>query len=508
MAKEKNVSLRNRAVIYVRVSSKDQEFEGFSIPAQRKALLEYAVHNNYTVVKEFSDSETAKKAGRLQFNAMIEFVKNDPSIGHILVEKTDRLLRNMKDYVLINDIMNDYDVWIHLTKENAILTQGSSGSNEEFIFGIKALMAKRFSDNLSEEVRKGMTEKAEQGTYPSGAPYGYINVRENDKSTIVVDPFAAPIVRKMFELYSSGNYSLLTLRKQMIADGMIYKNGKPFYTSTLETILKNEFYVGVFHWNGKQYDNAQHEPLVSRELFQLVQNILRNPRKNKSKRGLFPFSNLLSCGVCGCALTGEIQKEKYIYYRCTGYKGKCGQPYLKQEVLEDHFTALLGNLQIDDETQTIVLQQLNAGVQEKLEYRKALVEQFSKQIELLSKRIDAIYDDKITGAISSELWKRKSSAWQEEKDVLVIKLAEMQRSDEYHLHTAAAILELAKRAADMFVSQPADQKRRMITILVSNSSYRDGKIDVVLKPVFQELLVSSKTGNWCARQDSNLRPAD
>jgi site-specific DNA recombinase len=371
------------------------------------------------------------------------------------------------------------------------------------------LMAKAFIDNLSEEVRKGMLEKAEQGKYPSGAPYGYKNIRlEDGKGVIVIDPEAAANVRKMFELYATGSYSLLTLRKKMLADGMIYRKGKSFYISTLETILKNEFYIGVFHWKGKRYENAQHEPLISRELFLQVQNTLRNPRKSKSKKGMFPFSNLLSCGVCGCALTTELQKGKYIYYRCTGYRGKCGQPYLKQEVFEQYFESLLSNIHVSDATQELILQGLRESMKDKIEYHDNLVQQLNRQINVLQKRSDQAYLDKLDGTISDTFWKQNSSKWLEEKEDLTAKLLAAQKADTNYLDSATIILELAKRAAELFKSRPGDQKRRMVNLLVLNCSYKDKKIDVVLKPVFQELLVSSMAGNWCARQDSNLRPAD
>ena len=92
-----------KVVIYARVSSKKQEEEGYSIPAQLKFLNEYAAKNEFTVVKEFVDSETAKKAGRTHFGEMITFLKKNKTVNTILVEKTDRLYRNFKDYVYYSD---------------------------------------------------------------------------------------------------------------------------------------------------------------------------------------------------------------------------------------------------------------------------------------------------------------------------------------------------------------------------------------------------------------------
>ncbi len=163
----------NKAVIYARVSSKDQESEGFSIPAQLKFLQEYASKNGYSIAREFIDAETAKKAGRKQFNLMLNFIA-EHGIKHLLVEKTDRLLRNMSDYVIIKKLFSSSDVSVHLAKENSILGKDAR-SNEKFMFSIKAVMAESYIDILSEEVTKGMKEKAAQGTYPSLAPYGYLN---------------------------------------------------------------------------------------------------------------------------------------------------------------------------------------------------------------------------------------------------------------------------------------------------------------------------------------------
>lgn len=487
----------NNAIIYARVSSKDQEVEGYSIPSQLKLLNEYASKNNYRIVAELTDIETAKKMGRRQFNHMISLIKNDKTIKHILVEKTDRLTRNMPDHAVIDQLISQSGITIHLVKENATLSNDSR-SNEKFIFGIKALMAKNYSDNLSEEVKKGMQEKAAQGLYPSSAPYGYLNVRENGKSIIKVDLQAAPTVKKMFELYATGSYSLLKLRKHMLADGMVYRNGKKFYTSTVETILKNEFYTGAFFWKGRKYENASHEPIISTELFKQVQGVLINPRKGKSKKALFSYTNLITCGVCGCALTAELKKAKYIYYHCTGYKGNCKQAYIRQEVIESTFTELLENIHVPTDIQQIILNGMRESFKDKIEYHNNLVVQLEKQIKVLQNRIDQAYLDKLDQKISEEFWQSNTQKWMDEKEQLFIKLLATQKADSHYLENANLVLELAKNAAQMFKSRNGEQKRRMINVLVSNCSYKDETLDIQLKPVFEKILEVKKTGNWCA----------
>src|SRR6266516_3668835 len=110
-----------QAVMYARVSSKEQEKEGFSIPAQLKLLKEYAAANGFTVVQEYVDVETAKQTGRAAFGEMVAYLKAHPSVHVMLVEKTDRLYRNLKDWVTVDEL----DVEIHFPKEGVVLSRVS-----------------------------------------------------------------------------------------------------------------------------------------------------------------------------------------------------------------------------------------------------------------------------------------------------------------------------------------------------------------------------------------------
>src|SRR6267378_8077021 len=193
------------AVLYARVSSKDQEREGYSIPAQLKLLREYAQRNEFKIVREFLDVETAKVAGRKQFGEMLIFFPKNPACRVLIVEKTDRLYRNFRDCVTLEDL----DVEIHLPKEGQISSKDSK-SQAKLVHGIQLVIARNYVENLRDEVRKGMREKAAQGIYPSRPPLGY----RNNKllRTIEVDHDNAPIAQRMFELYATGTHSLASLR--------------------------------------------------------------------------------------------------------------------------------------------------------------------------------------------------------------------------------------------------------------------------------------------------------
>jgi DNA invertase Pin-like site-specific DNA recombinase len=161
------VLMPSTAVVYTRVSSREQK-EGFSLAAQRELLDAYARERRLKVAIRFEEGDTAKSGGkRFQFGRMVDYLRDHPGTA-LLVEKTDRLYRNLKDWITLDDLK----VEIHLVKEGEVISPDSH-SSRKFMHGIKVLMAKNYVENLSEEIRKGMTRKAEEGAFPSAAPIGY-----------------------------------------------------------------------------------------------------------------------------------------------------------------------------------------------------------------------------------------------------------------------------------------------------------------------------------------------
>ena len=484
-----------KAVMYARVSTKDQESR-FSISAQKNFLKEYAAKNGFMIVREFVDAETARKAGRTKFNEMLKFLSNGQA-EHVLVEKTDRLLRNMKDYHTVEGMIKDCGISVHLVKESACLSKDSR-TNEMFIFGIKSLMAKNHSDNLSEEARKGMMEKARQGIYPSIAPYGYMNVKEGDKKVIKPHQEEAVLVQEMFKLYSTGSYSLQKLRKEMIARGMRTRKGNLFLKSKIEYMLKNEFYIGAFTWNNFRCEKASHKPLVSRQLFWKVQNMLTSGRKNKSRKELFPYSGLMKCGICGCSLSGDIKKEKYIYYRCTGAKGNCKQEYIKQETLDKEFQGILDSIHVPADVQQMIMKGLRETFEESIKTYNDCVNRIEQRQKQLQSWIHQSYLDKLNGKITEAEWKSHNELWNAEKIELSMKLANLHKEDASFLEKADLILELAKSASSLFKNADVSKKHKILNLLVSNCICKDGKVDVELRSPFKVIMKTSKTGKWCA----------
>ncbi len=510
---------RRQAVLYARVSSKEQEKEGFSIPAQFKLLRGYAEVADLTVARQFVDVETAKQAGRTGFGELLAFLKQTPACRVLLVEKTDRLYRNLKDWVTLDDL----DLEIHFVKENGIISRDSH-SSEKFMHGIKVLMAKNYIDNLSEETRKGMLEKAEQGIWPSFAPLGYRNVAgPNGKKTIEPDPDVVPIVTRIFEWYATGNYSVKEVTKMARAEGMVFRKSKdPVPQATIHKILRNLIYTGDFDWNGETY-RGLHVPLVTRDLWERVQEILdlRFAKRHRKAKHDFAFSRLIACGHCGCSLVAEIKKGRYVYYHCTGYKGKCPEPYTREEVLEERFAGLLKGLVLDDEVMGWVTDALRQSHGDAKRDHDEAIARLQAEYTRLQNRIDVMYVDKLDGRVDAAFFDRKATEWRYEQVRLLRAIEEHQAANQTYLDEGVQLLELARRAHDLFQKQEPREKRRLLNFVLSNCTWKGGELSATFRQPFDILAVATAaheerkaagiasndlSEKWLPGQDSNLQP--
>ena len=163
-------------------------------------------------------------------------------------------------------------------------------------------MAKNVIDNLSEETRKGMLEKARSGIYPSFAPVGYRNVDgPNGKRVITPDPATAGVITELFARFRTGRYSLDNLVEELRGEGMTLC-GRKLYRSTAHQILRKRLYMGDFDWDGTTYQGT-HEPLVSRESWQRVQELLNARAENKTRKVKHDFAFTGWCSAATVAVS-------------------------------------------------------------------------------------------------------------------------------------------------------------------------------------------------------------
>lgn len=481
-----------KCVVYARVSSKEQEKEGFSIPAQQKLLREYAATHDMKVVKEFTDIETAKAAGRTLFGEMVQFFKDNKETRIILVEKTDRLYRNFSDYVLLEQL----DLEIHLVKEGEVISKDSR-SHAKFIHGIKLLMAKNYIDNLSEEVKKGMREKAEQGEWPHRAPLGYTNNRESRQ--LAVDEDRASIIRQLFEAYTTGRHSISSLRVLAKDFGLTYRgSNKPVSRSWIEKMLQNPIYTGVFRWKGKVYQGT-HTPILSQETFGQVQSIVSDVSKPKCNDKKFAFRGLLRCGHCGCSITAEIKKGKYIYYRCTNGRGKCEQPYIPEKRLSVILGQLIEAITIDKELADEIRIALKDSFDDEKKFRAKETSKLGRERDKVQARIDQCYQDKLDGTIDVGFWQSTHDRLTDQLNRVARRLAKLEESNRNYYQEGVSILELAQSAYSLYKQREPLEQASLLRTLLSNCEIRGLTLYPTYRKPFNYFVETPRNELWRRR---------
>lgn len=504
MSNSPNQSLMSsKAVLYARVSSKEQEKEGFSIQAQTKLLREYAERHGMQIVEEFTDAETAKKAGRINFLAMAERLKKSKDIKMILVEKTDRLTRNFQDYVLIDDLIQKLDIEVHLVKEGEILSQRAK-SHTKLIHGIKVVLAKNFIDNLSEETSKGMMEKAAQGHWPSTAPYGYRNNKET--RLVELDPEKSSYVKRAFELYSTGAYSIKRLVNKLYEEGYRFRPSNPkASTSNIHHMLTNKFYTGHFVFRGIQRV-GHHTPIITMELFNMVQRQLKTGNKPDYEKRDIAYANLITCGHCGCNVVGDIkQKGRYIYYRCTHYKQKCPDKYIREEKLREQFIEMVQAFAPTEEQYQWMVEGLKRTNTLKDQEVTARREYLNAEISRLNSRLSQLYEDKLDRIINADFYQQKAKEGQERLAELQEQLERVQAASEKQMALGLQILVFAKNASPLFSQMLPIDQAKMLRIVLSKCCLRDGKLTATYKKPFDVLIEGTKCKDNYPQGNSNPR---
>jgi site-specific DNA recombinase len=486
------------AFSYARVSSREQEREGYSIPAQRKLLSGYAKGRGFRVQQEFIDVESAKNPGRKEFTKMLDLLRSDSGCRIVLVEKTDRLYRNRADALMFEDLIETRGVEVHLVKEGRIIGKDSR-SQDKFMHDIHVAVAKHYVENLKEEVKKGMREKAEQGLYPGRAPFGYKN--NSLTRAIDVDERRAPILRRVFELYASGNHSLTSLQRTMFEDCGVRIN-----RAYLESILKNPFYIGRFVWRGIEYKGI-HDPLISPELFQSVQDVFSGRHKPKYRKHSFAFAGLLTCAHDGCTITTELQKGRYIYYRCSQGRGRCSLPYMREEVLSDRLGELLKGIYVPEKIARTIVDSLDSDLQRTESLRQEQAALIRQRLSAVRARMDKIYDDKLEGKISEEFWQRKQNEHRQQERSLEAQLSSVQKpvSGESVL-TVERIFELANKAPFLYFTRNSIERGQLLKSVLLNCATDGVSLTPTYRKPFDLIFQRAKNEEWSGREDLNLRP--
>jgi site-specific DNA recombinase len=406
----------------------------------------------------------------------------------VLAEKTDRLYRNFKDYVVLEDL----DVEIHLPKEGHVISK-ESRSHDRLIHGIKVVLSRNYIENLSEEVRKGMRQKAAEGIYPTRPPLGYQNNKA--EHTIEMNPETAPVVQRIFELFAKGGISVAELRKQIRQE-----TGRAYAKGYLHKILKNPFYVGIYQWGDTTYKGT-HPLFVDPAMFQRVQDIFAGYNRPKHRHHEFAFGGgLLRCAYDDCLVTAEIKKQRYVYYHCAGGRGKCDLPYFREEELSHRLGAILKDIYVPHSVVADIQKSLATEKASRADRLRAAEARLQQRLSAIRTRMDQAYLDKLDKKITAEFWERKNAEWLQEEQQVQFALAGLKQADEpARLLTASRTLELANKAYFLYVKQTPAEQAKLLKMVLSNCKIDAVNITPTYRKPFDLIFARAKNEEWRAR---------
>lgn len=468
----------NRAVIIARVSSKRQEDEGYSLPAQKKLLTTYALDRGLQALQTFEIAESASKSvQRRIFKEAMHFIE-DNKVKHLLVEKVDRHVRNLHDAVETHDwLMADDKRRVHFVKDSLVMHKNSR-SQEWLNWGIRVVMAKNYIDNLREEAMKGWAEKLAQGWLPATPPPGYMSLLQNGKRIHVPDPDTMPLIKRAFELYVEPSQTIQTITEEMKRMGLTTAKGRPYAKSYVQKMLTNPFYIGINRFDGKDYPGAQ-ETFISKELFDQVQQKMRRKLPSRYRKHNPVLKNLIHCSNCGGLVTWQLQKGRY-YGTCQRKSQACkGRKLLREDKIEEEIIEMLRALVSPSEE---VIEWVAQAMQERhgdmIEQNDRLAKTLLQQIERIDRMSSNLYDDKLAGEISTERYEQKHIELVAEKGELESRLTTIDLTLGQRLEQKLILLELSQKAAQLYKKKTPEQKRTIITKLFSKLTYSEGVLSV------------------------------
>lgn len=480
-----------RYAALARVSSREQEREGFSLDVQEDALKRYALRQGGQIVQLYRIAETAtRRDERKAFKELLHYVRQNKSrLDGVLFYKVDRAARNLFDYVELERLEVEHGVPVIYVAQP---TENSPAGRMQR--RILANMASFYTEQQSLDVREGMQRRVEAGWFIGKAPFGYRNVRLEGRGLVEVDAGQAEVVREAFTRYATGAYTLDTLLQALKDSHAGTRGMQRLSRSGLHRILTDRAYLGEVPHQGA-WHAGKHSPLVSRQQWDEVQARLGG--KVYRAQELPWAGQLITCRDCGRPITGERKSKQtkrgeafYTYYHCTRYTAKGHERWrVKEETIDTQFHALLASMKLPtpelaDWFRNII--ETRAKAREK-EHSKAS-ERTTHTLATLQRQAQRLLDMRLNDELDADTFKAKHAELQTNIHRLQQECQPITGSKSLPLaRKALEAFELSQTLADTWLTATPKQKRH-ITEKVAIELFLDGiTLSATMKKPFDAL---------------------
>ncbi|MBA7673110.1 hypothetical protein ES703_81298 [subsurface metagenome] len=498
-----------KVALYARVSSDQQAEKNNSIPSQLRLLNKYAEDHNMEVFKEYVDEgESALSVNRPAFLEMIfETKKQIPPFQAILVWKLSRFARNRQDSILYKSMLKKRGIeLISISEPIDDTPQG------QLMEGVIEVIDEFYSAVLAQETLRGMIENARKGYRNGGHPiYGYKNVqvfdnRGNPKTKYEINEAEAKVVKLIFKLYANGN-GLKNIVMELIRKGIKPRSSSYWGKTTIANILRNETYIGwtVFNkrdkkTNGKQFKPKEewviikntHEPIIGEDLFNKVQNLIkeRQPKNTPAQvtASKYLLSGLMQCGKCdgSFGVTGYGRNKKYAYYNCINYakKGKavCSGRRIRADKLDKDIINRVKELIFSDSNMKKLVNDINAATKSLRTDHSRKITELKKKAADLQLRSRRQYEAIESGIIDLSLIAERLRELKNQRNSIQDEIAHYERTSSQIRPiyiTRFMIDSYRKEMEEVFVGSNVQEQRNFLKKFIEKIIIHDEKIKII-----------------------------
>ncbi|TSC91555.1 MAG: recombinase [Parcubacteria group bacterium Licking1014_17] len=441
----------------------------FRIEAQLVELKEFAAKEKLEIVASFQEAKTAKEPGRIKFAEMLSLIERGKADG-IISWHPDRLARNSVDGGKIIHFVDRGLIrslkfpcfWFEPTPQGLFMLNIAFGQSKYFV------------DNLRENVKRGLRQKIRNGVWPSWAPIGYTN---NPKTRgIDIDSDKAPKVKKLFEMYATGEYSLNILANWCEKKKLLTNAGNKISLSNVQHILQNPFYIGLMRYKGEIFEGT-HEPLISKKLFDKCQEVMvKRGKVRPDRKHYFAFLGLMKCASCGCSITAQYAKGNggiYTYYRCTKKRGKCQEKYLDEKQLLTQIKNFLQKVSLSSQDTEKVLAALGTEETQAKQQAQSEAVNLKEQLAQIETKLQKLLDVYLDDALTQKEYATKKDVLISQKVELNEKITDFEQKGVSWLEPAREFVKSLNQAANLLESENLSEMTTFLKNIGSNHILRN-----------------------------------
>ncbi len=505
----------DRYIFYKRKSSDSEDRQILSLESQDRTIKETTTgFNGFKIISDYEESKSAKAPGRPKFNEMCEKLERGLA-NYIICWQLNRLARNPVDGGRIIWLVQNYGVKI-------VTPSKTYGIDDILLMYVEFAMSNQFINDLKKSTTRGLNDKLHAGIAPIRAPIGYYNdvTKKQGLRDILVDDLRFPLVRKMWDLFLSGNYSVPRILDMATNQwGLRQRNGRPFSRTQAFRLFRNVFYTGKYEYKGEIHIGV-HQPMITIDEYDKAQKILGNNGGFRLSKHTFAFNNKIIHCTCGSGVTAHERYRKVCskchhkynavinslcpkcktpapeetwygcLYHCTRKKNsKCTQPSVKLKDLEEQFDYYISSLTLPSEFIDWVLVRLRKAHEEESRSRDTININLQATLNATTRKLDNLLskylseENKTGEIISDEEYKRQKWLLADQKTKMEESLKGFSKRQDDWLTIAEKALDFARTAQEKFKTASKEEKREMVLSFGLNLTLENRKLYLdLLKP--------------------------